>query len=116
VLDKYLPEADGGKAQAVRMRQAFTARGPAGYWQTALDFHLHGSPSSPQSPMILAFLYTQVGDHARAIDNLERAYELHDGDMIFIRVTPTLDPLRSDPRFQALVRRMDPHLLSARTS
>ena len=111
-----LPEQIGEKTQAARMREAYAARGPAGYWQTALDFCLSQAKSAPVSPMFSALLHTRVGDHARAIDDLERAYELHDGDMIFIRVSPGLDPLRGDPRFRALLGRMDPHLLPTRTS
>ncbi|TMQ57207.1 MAG: tetratricopeptide repeat protein [Candidatus Eisenbacteria bacterium] len=116
LLEKYLPKEDGGKAQAARMRQAYMARGPAGYWQTALHFRVSHAKSNPASPVAYAFLYTHVGDHARAIDYLERAFEEHVGDMLFIRVEPSFDPLRGDPRFQALVRRMDPHLLPARPS
>jgi len=116
LLEKYLPEEDGGKAQAARMRQAYAARGPAGYWQAALDFRISHARSNPASPVNYAFLYTHVGDHARALDYLERAYEQHAGDMLFIRVEPSFDPLRGDPRFQTLVRRMEPHLLPAQGS
>ena len=92
------------------------ARGPAGYWQMALHFRVSHAKSNPASPVAYAFLYTHVGDHARAIDYLERAFEEHVGDMLFIRVEPSFDPLRGDPRFQVLVRRMNPHLLAARPS
>jgi hypothetical protein len=63
-----------------------------------------------------AFLYTHVGDHERAIQYLERAYEERVGDMLFIRAEPSFDPLRGDPRFQELVRRMSPRLLPAQGS
>ena len=38
---------------------------------------------------------------------LERAYEEHDQWMVYIKAYPGWDALRSDPRFQALVRRMN---------
>jgi hypothetical protein len=38
---------------------------------------------------------------------LERAYEEHDQGMADINAYPGLDALRSEPRFQALVRRMN---------
>jgi len=116
LLEKFLPEEDGGKVQAARMRKAYAERGPAGYWQAALDFRLSHAKSNPASPVNYAFLYTHVGDHARAIDYLERAYEEHAGDMLFIRVEPSFDPLRGDPRFQALVRRISPRLLPPQRS
>ena len=36
-----------------------------------------------------------------------RAYEEHDQDMVDIKAYPGWDALRSEPRFQALVRRMN---------
>ena len=42
-----------------------------------------------------------------AMNWLERAYEEHDQWMVYINSYPGYDALRSDPRFQALVRRMN---------
>lgn len=66
--------------------------------------------------MTLAFFYTHLGEYSRAIDQLERAYGEHNGDIPFINVTPTFDPLRGDPRFQALVDRIRPRLLPSQRS
>jgi hypothetical protein len=38
---------------------------------------------------------------------LERAYEEHDQWMVYINSDPGWDALRSEPRFQALVRRLN---------
>jgi tetratricopeptide (TPR) repeat protein len=53
-----------------------------------------------------ALVYAGLGEKDRAFEWLERAYEVHDGDMSFLKVDPPLDPLRSDQRFQDLLRRM----------
>ena len=50
--------------------------------------------------------YMRAGDTARAMDWLERAYQAHDPNMPYMAVIPMNDPLRSDPRFQALIRRL----------
>ncbi len=51
--------------------------------------------------------YIGLGEKDEAITWLERAYEEHDQGMVYINVYPGWDPLRSEPRFQALVRRMN---------
>lgn len=55
----------------------------------------------------VALIYAGLGEKDRALDWLERAYQAHDNGMISLEVDPALDPLRSDPRFQDLVRRMN---------
>ena len=39
---------------------------------------------------------------------LEKAYELRDPQLTYLKVGPKFTPLRSDPRFQGLLRRMGP--------
>jgi len=58
------------------------------------------------SPGTLAALYVALGEHEQALASLERAYAAHDNQLQFLRVDPNLDPLRSDPRFQDLLRRV----------
>ena len=55
----------------------------------------------------VALVYAGLGEKDRAFEWLEKAYKVHEGDMSFLKVDPPLDPLRSDPRFQDLVRRMN---------
>jgi len=38
---------------------------------------------------------------------LEKAYQNRSHDIVFSKVWPQFDPLRSDPRFQDLLRRMN---------
>jgi tetratricopeptide (TPR) repeat protein len=52
-------------------------------------------------------IYAQLDDKDRAITALERAWEIRDGGILNIRKDPALDPLRSDPRFDAIVKRMN---------
>jgi Tfp pilus assembly protein PilF len=56
-------------------------------------------------PNAIAGRYLDGGDHQRAIDWLEEAYEVRDPNLPYLG-NPVFDPLRSDPRFQALVDRM----------
>ena len=57
-------------------------------------------------PIAQALIYAGLGDKDRAIEGLQKAYEERSSWMAFIKVAPLFDPLRSDPRFQDLLRRM----------
>jgi tetratricopeptide (TPR) repeat protein len=50
--------------------------------------------------------YLKAGDYDLAIDWLEKAYENHEPEMPYIGA-PLYDPLRSNPRFQELLRKMN---------
>jgi len=52
-----------------------------------------------------AEIHAGLGENDRAFEWLEKAYEEH--FIIAIKVEPVYDPLRSDPRFADLLRRMN---------
>jgi TolB-like protein/DNA-binding winged helix-turn-helix (wHTH) protein len=58
------------------------------------------------SGFLLAEAYGGLGEKDQALTWLERAYEDRDQWMVFVNSYPGLDPLRSEPRFQAVLRRM----------
>ena len=55
----------------------------------------------------IALIYAGLGEKDQAFEWLEKAYEVRDQGMSSLKVEPPLDPLRSDPRFQDLLRRMN---------
>jgi TolB-like protein/Tfp pilus assembly protein PilF len=58
---------------------------------------------------LMALVYIGLGDKTKAIDYLEREYQNHDNiDTAWIRADPMLDPLRGDPRFEALADQILP--------
>lgn len=57
-------------------------------------------------PGILAYISIADGDADEAFGWMEKAYEQHSGSIGWLQVEPHFDPLRSDPRFAALVQRM----------
>ena len=54
-----------------------------------------------------AQVYGLLGDKMRALAALDRAWEIRDSGLLWLKVDPTLDSLRSEPRFQALLGRLD---------
>lgn len=54
----------------------------------------------------IALVYTGLGKKQEAFKWLEEAYNAHDVGLVYLKVDPCLDPLRSDPRFEDMVRRV----------
>ncbi|MGH9794064.1 MAG: winged helix-turn-helix domain-containing protein [Candidatus Acidiferrales bacterium] len=65
-----------------------------------------GEPHPARVLNILASLYAELGDKERAFTWLEKAYQEQDPWLPMDLAAPRFDPLRSDPRFQDLLRRI----------
>jgi tetratricopeptide (TPR) repeat protein len=53
-----------------------------------------------------AAIYAQWGDRAKALEWLETAWRLRDGGLLYLKTDPLMDPLRHEPRFQAIEREL----------
>ena len=58
------------------------------------------------SPFDLALIYTALGEKDKAFALLDKAVAEHSTFLVYSKWEPRLDPLRSDPRFQDLLRRI----------
>ena len=65
------------------------------------------SDVEPVETYSLAMIHAGLGEKDQAFEWLEKAYEERDQGLLFLKVGPDLDPLRSDPRYQDLLRRMN---------
>ena len=86
---------------------AFTlsASGKTGRARALLDELAVLSTRRYVSPVLVAQVHAGLGDTQQALQELERASEIHALDLVWIRSRHTFDSLRSEPRFQALVGR-----------
>ena len=57
-------------------------------------------------PVGIALIYLGLGDRESALTWLETAYNVREGALPYIKVDPRCDPLRSDPRFIAILRKL----------
>jgi tetratricopeptide (TPR) repeat protein len=57
-------------------------------------------------PYYMATIYAALGERDNAFVELEKAYTERDWFISRVKVDPFLDPLRDDPRFQDLVKRV----------
>jgi tetratricopeptide (TPR) repeat protein len=86
--------AHGAPARAARLRRLFLVGGWDAYWQEERSREDAGDLET-------ALVSVRLGDHDTAIERLERLYELRDPWLGFTNHAEW-DPLRSDPRFQAI--------------
>jgi tetratricopeptide (TPR) repeat protein len=89
------------------LRKAFQTSG----WQGFLRQRLVVANEKPKSlyipPTIRAGIYGLLGDKDPAFAWLEKAIEDRDPDMSQIKINPAYDSLRSDPRFNRLLQRVN---------
>jgi len=57
-------------------------------------------------PFNLAIVYLVMGDRARDLDALEKAYAADSQWLIYLRGDHIFDPLRTEPRFAALMKKL----------
>ena len=94
----------GESAQAVAaMRHAYEVGGIRAYWRWRVA---HDRSARQVNLWAVALWSAQARQIDQALQWLEKAYEQRDAGLTLLRVEPFLDPIRSDPRFQDLVRRM----------
>ena len=55
----------------------------------------------------IALIYVGLGEREKALEWLEKGFEQRDPKMTFLKVEPKWADLRSEPRFQELLRRMN---------
>jgi TolB-like protein/DNA-binding winged helix-turn-helix (wHTH) protein/Tfp pilus assembly protein PilF len=100
-------ERDGFDAASLdALRAAYARKGSHGYWTTLRELILQGHSSGTGYTYYLAEIETYLDNNHEAFHWLEKHFQDHGGFMFWIKVDPSLDPLRSDPRFSALLERV----------
>jgi serine/threonine-protein kinase len=117
--------AEGKLADAERvLREACTMPGAGTYTHASLGYALAIAGQRDEatsilesleahakvgyvSPVAFATIHIGLGNLDRALDWAERALDDRRGWVAYLRVNPLMDPLRSHPRFDALVQRLN---------
>jgi serine/threonine protein kinase/Tfp pilus assembly protein PilF len=89
------------------LARAYAVSGNRAEAQKLLDALKEPSKWTYLSPYNIAMVYAGLGEGDQALAWLERAYQERSYYMSWLKVDPGVDNLRSDPRFQDLVRRMN---------
>jgi DNA-binding winged helix-turn-helix (wHTH) protein/tetratricopeptide (TPR) repeat protein len=122
VIGAYLMKGDGDDAFEWFLKQKqhkqdkpdeieswksiYTRSGWPGFVERQLELAKEAEKNGDTNPMPLARLYAKTGDIEQAFVYLEKAYEKRLQGMISLKVSPSFDPLHSDRRFDALVKRI----------
>jgi tetratricopeptide (TPR) repeat protein len=87
---------------------AYRAGGARAYWQSELEEVKKKAQATGLEPTstYMATIYANLGDKERALAELEKAYQKHARQLVYLKIEPEWDPLRSDPRFADLMRRV----------
>ena len=74
--------------------------------QKLLEDLIDRSKRSYVPPTLIGTIYGCLGDKNQAFAWLDKAFDGRDFLLVYLKADPMFDPLRSDPRFPALVRRV----------
>jgi adenylate cyclase len=97
----------GDREMEEALTQGDAQSGYRGAMKRAAELWAARWPKSYTLPTDVAILYAWAGEKNHALAWLEKGFEARDPNMPYINVDPTYDSLRADPRFQALLRRMN---------
>jgi serine/threonine protein kinase/Flp pilus assembly protein TadD len=111
MFEQAVPEfrraASGGElVRTVGLARAYGIMGKKNEARKVLDELTKASKQSYFPPYLFGAIHVALGENEQGLVWLEEAYTHRDPYMVHLRRDASLDPLRSDPRFQDLLRRM----------
>jgi serine/threonine-protein kinase len=87
--------------------EGFAEAGPHGAMRAAAETLAARSRVRYQEPIAVAQFYAQAGDADSAFQWLERAFQERRPFLAHLKAEPSFDLIRSDPRFENILRRMN---------
>ena len=106
---RWFPRAGLREADADQLLEAHREGGWPAYWRAYLTLLESGSGDGVPCQTVSVFaaqIHATLGDPERALDALERAFEVRAPMLAFARVDMHLATLRGHPRFEAMLKRL----------
>jgi tetratricopeptide (TPR) repeat protein len=88
------------------LERAYREKGWQGYCQKRLDLMKEHSKRFPIISYNMARAHALLGERNQALDWLDKAFLEHSDHLVLLKVDPIFDPLRAEPRFAVLLRRV----------
>jgi tetratricopeptide (TPR) repeat protein len=97
----------GNRPEELRaLTRAYDTAGWKGVQQRWLEQRLKEAETSYVPPFSLANIYARLGKSDEAFEMLEKAYAEHSSGIVYLKVEPVFDGLRSDRRYIDLMQRV----------
>jgi TolB-like protein len=106
-LQRALPQREFSPHFLADLGSAYALAGRKAEARNVLKTLTERSRQTYVSPYRLALIHAPLGEKETAIKLLQQAFEQRDIGILQLKVEPRLDPLRDDPRFRDLLRRMN---------
>lgn len=103
---KAIPLSKGNPEATAALGHAYAVSGQENEARKVLEELNDASKHRYVSPDYRALIYAGLGDKNAAFEQLQKAYDEHAGQLIYINVDQRFESLRSDQRFQELCRRV----------
>jgi len=101
---------DGDQEAVDVLDRGYSEEGYAGAMRSVAELLTLRSDNTYVRPIDVAVLYDFAGEAENALMWLEKGYELHDSNMVYLAGIPFSDTVQTDPRFEELLDRMNlPH-------
>jgi TolB-like protein/Tfp pilus assembly protein PilF len=105
-LQKATANSPNSPLMLAGLGHAYGVAKRAGEARVLLNQLMELSKKQYVAPFYIALVYAGLGENDNAIRWLEKAYEDHSNGLVFIKVDPELDTLRSNPRFKEIQSKM----------
>jgi tetratricopeptide (TPR) repeat protein len=106
-IDKAIKLSGGDIRAVATLGHAYAVLGRKAETYNVLEELKRQSKLRYVSPYFIAVIYAGLEEKDRAFEWLETTYAERHPYLALLKVEPVFDPLRSDPRFQSLLRRMN---------
>ncbi len=106
LLENMISEGIGPEIIA-EAQNVYGTSGIKGAFQMYINYQKMMSEQAYVDPLRIAELHAILDEKDQAFEWLEKAYEQRSPMLVYIRVNPQFDNIRSDPRFKAILKKMN---------
>ena len=103
---KWLKLFGSSEDELKSIQQGIQAEGIKGFYKSWLTMLKEKSQHEYVKPCNIAKLYVALGMNEEALQYLEKAYQEHEGELVFLKVDHGFDGLRGEPHFNALLNKI----------